>query len=156
MEVIFYSSKIFGPEHAEARDFFAIENEADPRCLVRDMARLCLLSERCEEYHVFGWANDTKGVRRPFVNKRLKEAAKGCGMPPEDISSHSARVTGLSRLVAHGLPWIQCRTYGRWLSDCAFTYLWASTDIALGYAEAIWEAPRFARCRGGGAVQHYN
>ena len=156
MEVIFYSSKTFGPDHAEARNFFAIENEDDPRCLVRDMARLWLLSERCKEYHVFGWANDTKGVKRPFVNKMLKEAAKECGMPPEDISSHSARVTGLSRLVAHGLPWIQCRTYGRWLSDCAFTYLWASTDIALGYAEAIWEAPRFARCRGGGAVQHYN
>jgi hypothetical protein len=104
MEVIFYSSKTFGPEHAEARNFFAIENEADPRCLVRDMARLWLLSERCEEYHVFGWANDTKGVRRVFVNKMLKEAAKECGMPPDDISSHSARVTGLSRLVAHGLP----------------------------------------------------
>ena len=156
MEVIFYSSKTFGPEHAEARNFFAIENEDDPRCLLRDMARLWLMSERCKEYHVFGWDNDTKGVRRTFVNKMLKEAAKQCGMPAEDISSHSARVTGLSRLVAHGLPWIQCRTYGRWLSDCAFTYLWASTDIALGYAEKIWDPPRFARCRGGGAVQHYN
>jgi hypothetical protein len=33
MEVIFYSSKTFGPEHAEARNFFAIENKDDPRCL---------------------------------------------------------------------------------------------------------------------------
>ena len=54
MEVIFYSSKTFEPEHAEARNPFAIEDEDDPRCLVRDMARLWLLSERCKEYHVFG------------------------------------------------------------------------------------------------------
>ena len=119
MEVIFYSSKTFGQEHAEARNLSAIENEDDPRCLITDMARPWLLCERCKEYsyHVFGWANDTKGVRRAFVNKMLEEAANQCGMPPEDISSHSARVTGLSRLVAHGLPWIQCRTYGRWMFD---------------------------------------
>ena len=54
MEVIFYSSKTFGPELAEARNVFAIEDEVNPRCLVRDMARLWLLSERCKEYHVFG------------------------------------------------------------------------------------------------------
>ena len=66
------------------------------------MARPWLLSERCKEYHVFGWANDMKDVRRAFVNKMLKEAAKQCGMPPEDISSRSARITCLSRLVAHG------------------------------------------------------
>ena len=90
MEVIFYSGKTFGPEHAEARNCFAIEDENDPRCLIRNTARLWLLSDRCKEYHVFGWANVTKGVRRTFVNKMLKEQLRSaaCHRKTYQVTQH--------------------------------------------------------------------
>ena len=44
------------------RTFHAIPDKADSRCIVRDMARLWLISERVSDFHCFSWAADTEYV----------------------------------------------------------------------------------------------
>ena len=164
LQVIFYSDKT-NPrgKHAagqgKARSFFAIKDLKNTDCIVRDMARLWLVSERVKSYKVFSWAADTQGVTRQLVSDMLKEAAIATGIPGADVSTHSLRRTGLSRLVAKGplnpnpMPWEIAREFGRWKSDCARRYFWASTELAQNYATAIWASPRFVQVRGGGDVK---
>ena len=143
----------------KARSFFAVTDLSNTDCIVRDMARLWLMSERAKNYNVFSWAADTQGVTRNLVSSMLKEAAIATGIPGADVSTHSLRRTGLSRLVAKGplnpnpMPWLVAREYGRWKSDCARRYFWASTELAQNYATAIWASPCFVQVRGGGDVK---
>ena len=108
---------------------------------------------------MFSWAADTQGVTRQLVSDMLKEAAIATGIPGADVSTHSLRRTGLSRLVAKGplnpnpMPWEIAREYGRWKSDCARRYFWASSELAQNYATAIWASPRFVQVRGRGGVK---
>ena len=39
---------------------------------------------------------------------------------------------------------------GRWESDCALRYFWASTELAMGYATSIWDSACFVNVRGKG------
>jgi hypothetical protein len=103
---------------------------------------------------VFSWANDTEGPTRAKVSAVLKAAAVADGIPAADISSHSLRVSGLSRLLAAGMPYESARTYGRWKSDCARRYWWPATSLAQAFSVKIWASPTFARVRGGGAIQY--
>ena len=164
LQVIFYSDKTNprGKQSAgqgKARSFFAITDLSNTDCIVRDMARLWLMSEKAKDYKVFSWAADTQGVTRSLVSSMLKEAAIATGIPGADVSTHSLRRTGLSRLVAKGplnpnpMPWLVAREYGRWKSDCARRYFWASTELAQNYATAIWASPCFVQVRGGGDVK---
>jgi integrase len=161
MQVIFFSDKTAKPGESKARSFWAIKDQTDSRCIVRDMARLWLISERNTEYDVFSWNNNTAGVTREMVNSRLKRAAIETGIPGADVSSHSLRATGLSRLLSAkpasggptGMQWEQAKKFGRWKSDCALRYFWASNDLAREYAASIWDAACFVRCRGNGDLQ---
>ena len=111
---------------------------------------------------MFSWAADTQGVTRQLVSDMLKEAAIATGIPGADVSTHSLRRTGLSRLVAKGplnpnpMPWEIAREYGRWKSDCARRYFWASSELAQNYATAIWASPRFVQVRGGGGGEGHD
>jgi hypothetical protein len=136
------------------RSFFAIPDQSDRRCVVRDLARVWLMSERDIEHHVFSWANDTQGPTRAKVSAVLKSAAVCSGIPAADVATHSLRVTGLSRLLAAGMDYEEARTYGRWKSDCARRYWWPATDLAQAFSTKIWDNPTYARVRGGGAVQY--
>ena len=125
------------------------------------MARLWLISERNPDYDVFSWNNNTAGVTRKMVNNRLKRAAVETGIPSADVSSHSLRATGLSRLLSAkpanggptGMQWEQAKTFGRWKSDCALKNFWASNDLAREYAASIWGAACFVCCRYNGDLQ---
>ena len=80
LQVIFYSDKPTRRGGAangarKARSFHAITDIRDSRCIVRDMARLWLISETCQECEVFSWGSNTQGADRKFVNALLKEAA---------------------------------------------------------------------------------
>jgi hypothetical protein len=161
MQVIFFSDKTAKPGESKARSFWAIKDQKDSRCIVRDMARLWLISEKNPEYDVFSWDNNTAGVTREMVNSRLKRAAVETGIPGADVSSHSLRATGLSRLLSAkpacggptGMQWEQAKKFGRWKSDCALRYFWASNELAREYAASIWDAACFVRCRGNGDLQ---
>ena len=100
LQVIFFSDRTARPGELKARSFWAIMDQSDSRCIARDMARLWLISERNNEYDVFSWNNNTAGVKRNLVNKALKQAAIDTGIPGADVSSHSLRATGLSRLLS--------------------------------------------------------
>ena len=93
------------PDPYQKRSFWAIDDQTDSRCIVRDMARLWLISKRNLEYGVFSWNHNTAGVslKRSMVNAALKQAAIDTGIPGADVSSHSLRATGLSRLLNAGL-----------------------------------------------------
>ena len=161
MQVIFFSDKTGAPGESKARSFWAIDDQTDSRCIVRDMARLWLISERNLEYDVFSWNHNTTGVKRSMVNAALKQAAIDTGIPGADVSSHSLRATGLSRLLnakpasggSTGMQWEQAKKFGRWKSDCALRYFWASNDLAKEYAASIWDAACFVRCKGNGDLQ---
>ena len=157
LQVIFHSDKTARPGEGRARSFHAIPDKADSRCIVRDMARLWLISERIPDYDVFSWAANTKGVTRPMVNTTLKTAAVAVGIPKADVSSHSLRCSGLSRLCSNTrgspMPWELAKKFGRWKSDCALKYFWASAEIAEGYAASLWDSTCFVRTRGDGALQ---
>ena len=83
------------------------------------------------------------------------------GIPGADVSSHSLRATGLSRLLnakpasggPTGMQWEQAKKFGRWKSDCALRYFWVSNDLARKCAASIWDAACFVRCRGDGDLQ---
>ena len=85
LQVIFYSDKT-NPRgnqavgQGKARSFFAIKDLKNTDCMVRDMARLWLVSERVSSYRVFSWAADTQGVTRKLVSDMLKEAAIATGI----------------------------------------------------------------------------
>ena len=150
LQVIFFSDKTTRRGGAangagKARSFHAITDIKDSRCIVRDMARLWLISEQCQEYDVFSWGSNTQGADRKFVNALLKEAAIETGIPGADVSSHSLRRTGLCRLMGAKVPmsWAAAREYGRWESDCAFRYFWPSTELAMDFAADIWESMDF-------------
>ena len=162
LQVIFFSDKTARPGESKARSFWAIEDQTDSRCIARDMARLWLISERNNEYDVFSWNSNTAGVKRSLVNKALRQAAVDTGIPGADVSSHSLRATGLSRLLSAkpdsgngptGMQWEQAKKFGRWKSDCALRYFWASNELAREYAASIWDASCFVRCRGNGDLQ---
>ena len=157
LQVIFHSDKTARPGEGRARSFHAIPDKADSRCIVRDMARLWLISERIPDYDVFSWAANTKGVTRPMVNTTLKTAAVAVGIPKADVSSHSLRCSGLSRLCSNTrgspMPWELAKKFGRWKSDCALKYFWASAEIAEGYAASLWDSTCFVRTRGDGVLQ---
>jgi hypothetical protein len=152
MQVIFYSDKTAKPGYGRARSFFAIDNRNDTRCIVRDIARLWLISERVPDYDVFSWNANTDGVSRKLVNQVLKAAAVETGIPGADVSSHSLRCTGLCRLLHAKMPWELAKQFGRWRSDCALRYFWASTELAADYAASIWNSACFVRVRGRGDV----
>ena len=83
--------------------------------------------------------------------------AVATGIPGADVSSHSLRCTGLSRLLAakpNPMPWELAKKFGRWKSDCALRYFWASADIAENYADSMWDDMCFTRLRGDGEVQY--
>ena len=118
LEVIFWTDKSHIPGTGLIRTWHAIEDLGDENCVVRDMTRLCLLSEKIPEHEVFTWANGLKRVTRHKVNTLLKRAAEKAGIPVPDTASHSYRVTGLSQMcryapykVANGDPSIGCRNY---------------------------------------------
>ena len=119
IQVIFYSDKTSRPGNGRARSFFAIPDLKDSRCIVRDMARMWLVSEQVPDYDVFSWAANTKGADRSMVNKILKEAAIMAGIPGADVASHSLRRTGLCRLMSAKpvpMPWPLAKKFGRWES----------------------------------------
>ena len=157
LQVIFHSDKTARPGEGRARSFHAIPDKKDSTCIVRDMARLWLMSERIPDYDVFSWAANTQGVSRDMVNKTLKTAAVAVGIPKADVSSHSLRCSGLSRLLSNtrGKPmsWELAKKFGRWKSDCALKYFWASAEIAEDYAASLWDSSCFVRTRGDGVVQ---
>lgn len=131
MEVVFWTDKTHSAGHGVIHNWFAIENREDDKCLVRDMARLWIMSERISELEVFTWDNGTKGVTRAQVNTLLKKAAVKAGIPASDTASHSARITGLSQLFGLGnVPFEIAREWGRWKSDCARRYWWAAANVA--------------------------
>ena len=154
LELVFFSDKTHNFGEGTCRSFFAIPDQSDTRCIVRDLARVWLLSERNLEHHVFSWANDTQGPTRTQVAALLKAAAVADGIPGADISTHSLRVAGLSRLLAAGMSYESARTFGRWKSDCARRYWWPATSLAQAFSMSIWDNPTYARVRGGGAVQY--
>ena len=47
------------------------------------------------------------------------------------------------------------KAFGRWRSDCIRKYFWPSTRMAAGFADRMWDTVRYARVRGGGAVQRW-
>ena len=162
LQVIFFSGKAARPGEPKARSFWAIKDQSGSRCIARDMARLWLVSERCNGYDVFSWNSNTAGVERDLVNKALKQAAIDTGIPGADVSSHSLRATGLSRLLSAkpdsgngptGMQWGQAKKFGRWKSDCALRYPWAPNELAREYAASIWDSSCFVRCRGNGGLQ---
>jgi site-specific DNA-cytosine methylase len=156
MEVVFWSDKTHTPGTGVVRNWHCIEDLNDKKCLVRDMARLWLMSEQIPELEVFTWDNGTKGVKRAQVCSLLKKAAVKVGIPAADTASHSARITGLSQLMSKGkVPFYVAREWGRWQSDCAKRYWWASADMAKEFCKAIWEPGAYARARGEGEVQRY-
>ena len=65
LQVIFHSDKT-NPRgnqavgQGKARSFFAVRDLKNTDCIVRDMARLWLVSERVGSYKVFLWAADTQ------------------------------------------------------------------------------------------------
>ena len=155
LEVVFWSDKTHTAGTGVVRNWHAIEDQDDDRCLVRDMARLWLMSEQVPDYEVFTWDNETKGVTRSQVNALLKKAAVAVGMPESDTASHSARITGLSQLMSKGnVPFYVAREWGRWKSGCAKRYWWASADMAKEFSVAIWEPGAYSRARGGGEEVH--
>lgn len=154
MEVLFYSDKTHNFGQGTARSFFAIPDATDTRCVVRDMATLWLISERDKSYQVFSWNHNTKGPTRLDVSAVLKQAAIQNGIPAADIASHSLRISGLSRLLAAGMPYEFARAYGRWRSDCARRYWWPETRMAQEFSSKLWDPALFARVRGGGEVQY--
>ena len=156
IQVIFYSDKTSRPGNGRARSFFAISDVKDSKCIVRDMARLWLVSEQVLDYDVFSWDANSKGVDRAMVNDLLKEAAIEAGIPGADVASHSLRRTGLCRLMSAKpvpMPWPLAKKFGRWESDCALRYFWASTELAADYASSIWDSACFVNVRGKGDVQ---
>ena len=133
---------------------FAIPDLTDDRCMVRDLARWYLRSDQIPDHPVFAWANNTKGVTRGEVNRRLKQAAVEVGLKASDTASHSCRITGLSQLLAHNMDFESARHQGRWASDSTVRrYFWPTTDLAINFAASIWEPAQYTRVRGGGAVQ---
>ena len=157
LQVIFHSDKTARPGEGRARSFHAIPDVKNTKCIVRDMARLWLVSERVEANDVFSWDSNTKGVTRHMINTTLKTAAVATGIPAADVSSHSLRCSGLTRLLSndHGkpMPFEMAKKFGRWKSDCALRYFWASAEVAEGYAESLWDSSCFIRTRGDGVVQ---
>ena len=93
----------------------------DENCVVRDMARLWLMSEKIPEHEVFTWANGLKGVTRHKVNTLLKKAAEKAGILEPDTASPPCRVTGLSQMCRHA-PFEVAKEWGRWKSNCARRY----------------------------------
>jgi hypothetical protein len=154
LEVIFWTDKSHIPGTGLIRTWHAIEDLDDENCVVRDMARLWLMSEKIPEHEVFTWDNGLKGVTRHKVNTLLKKAAEKAGIPAPDTASHSCRVTGLSQMCRYA-PFEVAKEWGRWKSDCARRYWWASADMVKAYAAAIWKPSSYTRVRGGGAVQRY-
>jgi len=138
------------------RSFFAIPDLDDDRCIVRDMAALWLQSEQIQDYAVFSWNGNEDGIKRAQVNKVLKASAVAVGISGGDVASHSCRITGLSRLLAQGMPFHLAREHGRWSknSTCVLKYFWPHTTMARDFAAAIWEASVYSRVRGGGAIQY--
>ena len=51
------------------------------------------------------------------------------------------------------MPWPLANKFGRWESDCALRYFWASTELAADYASSIWDSACFVNVRGKGDVQ---
>ena len=155
------TNKTAKPGESKARRFWAIEDQTDSRCIVRDMARMWLTSERNLEYDGFSWIDNTVGVTREMVNSRLKRAAVETGIPGADVPSHSLRATGLSRVLSGkptnggptGMQWQQAKGFARWKSDCALRYFWASNVLAREHAASVWDVACFVRCRGNGDLQ---
>ena len=52
-----------------ARSFHAIPDKKNSACIVCEMARLWLMSERIPDYAVFSWVANTQGLNREMVNK---------------------------------------------------------------------------------------
>jgi hypothetical protein len=156
MEVIFFTDKTHGVGDGVVRSFFAIPDLDDDRCIVRDMAALWLQSEQIQDYAVFSWNGNEDGIKRAQVNKVLKASAVAVGISGGDVASHSCRITGLSRLLAQGMPFHLAREHGRWSknSTCVLKYFWPHTTMARDFAAAIWEASVYSRVRGGGAIQY--
>jgi hypothetical protein len=154
LEIVFWSDKTHRRGDAEVRSFFAIPDLDDDRCIVRDMAKLWLVSCQVKEYPVFSWSGGTEGVTRDQVNSILTEAAIAQGVPGADVSSHSLRVTGLSRLLGADMPWQIAKMWGRWKSDCALRYFWPTVAMAQKFSASIWDSHAFARVRSGGELQH--
>jgi len=156
LEVIFFTDKTHSVGEGVVRSFFAIADLADERCIVRDMATLWLHSEQIQDHAVFSWNNNQDGIKRAQVNKVLKASAVAVGIDGADVASHSCRITGLSRLLAQGMPLHLAREHGRWSrnSTCVLKYFWPHTTMAQGFAEKIWEASVYSRVRGGGAIQY--
>ena len=50
LQVIFHSDKTARPGEGRARSFHAILDRTDSKCIVRDTARLWLISERIPDY----------------------------------------------------------------------------------------------------------
>ena len=98
LEVIFWTDKSHIPSTGLIRTWHAIEDLDDENCVVRDMARLWLMSEKIPEHEVFTWDNGLKRVTRHKVNTLLKKAAEKVGIPAPDTASHSCRVIGLSQM----------------------------------------------------------
>ena len=156
LEVIFFTDKTHSVGDGQVRSFFAIPDLKDERCIVRDMATLWLHSEQIQDHAVFSWNNNEDGIKRHKVAKVLKAAALAIGMPESDTGTHSARITGLSRLLAQGMPFHHAREQGRWSknSTCVLKYFWPHTTMARDYAASIWETSVYSRVRGGGAISY--
>ncbi len=92
------------------RSFFAIADKRDNMCIARDVGKLWLMSEQNLEHHVFSWSNDSADPTREQVSAVLKAAAIEDGIPAADLSTHSLRITGLSRLLAAGMTYEVART----------------------------------------------
>ena len=83
------SDKSHIPGTGLIRTWHAIEDLDDENCVVRDMARLWLMSEKVPEHKVFIWSNGLKGATRHKANTLLKKAAEKAGIPAPDTASHS-------------------------------------------------------------------
>lgn len=153
LEAVFMTDKSHREGHGTVRSIFSMTDIADPECVVRAVARMWLLSDRDKHVPVFSWDSGKAGVLRASIARILKHAAIKVGLPESEISTHSLRIGGLCLLMAHGMPYEDAKSFGRWRSDCARRYFWPSTSLARGFADVIWKPTRFTRVRGGGAVQ---
>ena len=152
-ELLIMSDKTHRWGNGCARSVFAMTDVDDDRCIVRDLARLWLMSEKNLDHSVFSWSNGQQGVTRLQVNKILKLAAIKLGIAGADISSHSLRIGGLCLYMSHGMPYEAAKSFGRWRSDCVRKYSWPSADLAKGFSDRMWDRVVYTRVRGGGAVQ---
>ena len=101
--VIVCTDKTHDEGQGVVRNFVAIEDKSSTKCIGRDMAALCLISEQIEDHPVFPWDNGTKGVTRKQVSGTLKESTEAGGIKASDTGSHSFRIAGFCRLLASGM-----------------------------------------------------